>query len=281
MWNGVKKFFSKWAGVFGMAGGLINGIINHDWSLLQAQATSLVTGFVTGGPIGALTAVATTSFMSLPPAQQLTRFMANEVYDDIFGFSPRTAYIIAYIDVSMATSMAFESAFANIMADPGVVKDFDINNPKHRDLIKNEKYGYNTYGGPPDPTNPEAVANWVAAGKVKVIEGANGNMALVGSRPYALGSVHTGANSPNFPKALNMKYPSNLPRNLQGFTFGWCHQASNATLLKAGFSNIVTDIFPNYFTYATTFVYGNYGGGLVQKAYSGYQAYNNWEKGRQ
>src|SRR5204863_962414 len=108
-----------------------------------------------------------------------------------------------------------------------------------------------SYGGPPDPTNPEGVANWVAAGKVKVIGGTNGKLALVGSRPYGLGSVHTGADSPNFPKALNMKYPSNLPFH-KGTTFGFCHQASNATLLKAGFSNVVTQTSGNYSTYLTT-----------------------------
>lgn len=60
-------------------------------------------------------------------------------------------------------------------------------------------------------------------------------------------------------------------------TFGFCHQATNATLLQAGFSNVVTEITGNYSTFLTTALYGNYGGGLVQKAFSGYQADKNWK----
>ena len=265
-----------------MTGGLINGIVNQDWSLLQAQATSFATGFMFGGPIGGMAAMMTTSVLSTPPGQQLTRFTANEIFDDMFGVNnPKTAYILSYTTLSIAGNYGFERAFANLTAEPGKVVDFDPNNPKHIEAARKEGYGYNSYGGPPNPTNPDK--SWVAqiSSDLKVIEGKNGNIALVGSRPYALGSVHTGVSSPNFPKALNMNYPSNLPRNLQGFTFGWCHQASNATLLASGFSNVVTQTSGNYSTFLTTALYGNYGGGLMIKANSVYEAYNNWEKGRQ
>lgn len=76
-----------------------------------------------------------------------------------------------------------------------------------------------------------------------------------------------------------MKNPGGIPFS-KGTTFGFCHQATNATLLKAGFSNVVSDIFPNYSTRLTSFVYGNYGGGLVHKVYSGYQANSNWKNER-
>lgn len=220
--------------------------------------------------------------LSLPPGKQLTKFAATEIFDDMLGINnPKIAYILSYTGLSILGNYACERAIANLTAETGKVEDFDPKNPKHMELIKGEKYGYNTYAGPPDPTNPEAVANWVAAGKLKVIEGADGKMALVGSKPYAFGSVHTGANSPSFPKALNMKYPCSLPKNLQGITFGWCHQATNATLLASGFSNVVTQTSGNFSTFITTFVYGDYGGGLMIKANSVYEAYNNWGKGRQ
>ena len=77
-----------------------------------------------------------------------------------------------------------------------------------------------------------------------------------------------------------MKYPSGVPFQ-KGITFGWCHQAANATLLNAGFSNVVTQTSGNYSTFLTTALYGNYGGGLMIKANSIHEAYNNWEKGRQ
>ena len=76
-----------------------------------------------------------------------------------------------------------------------------------------------------------------------------------------------------------MKFPRGSLLH-KGTTFGFCHQATNATLLNAGFSNVVTDIFPNYSTYVTTMLYGNYGGGLVQKAHSAYQANTEWQNGR-
>ncbi|GEM_PF-4297863 len=265
-----------------MTGGLINGIINNDWSLLQAQATSFATGFIFGGPIGGMSAMMTTSVLSTPPGKQLTKFTANEIFDDMFGVNnPETAYMLSYTTLTIIGNYGFERAFANIMAEPGAVKNLDPKNVKHQEGIRGEKYGYDSFGDGPDPTNPEATANWVAAGKVKVIEGKNGNMAFFGERPYGPG-VHTGANSPNFPQALNMKSPSGLPlpKGLQLATFGTCHQAANATLLNAGFSNVATQVSGNFSTFATTAIYGNYGGGLMIKANSVREAYNNWEEGR-
>jgi hypothetical protein len=214
----------------------------------------------------------------MPIAQWTTKNVAHYYFDNILGMSPRTAYIFSYLAISTGVNLGAERLYASLTAEQGVVSDFDPDNPQERALIKNEKYGYNSFGGGPDSTNPEATANWVAAGKLKVVEGANGNVALAGERPYLFGSVHIGANSPNFPKALNMKYPSSIPFS-KGTTFGFCHQAANASLLEAGFSNVVTETSGNFSTYITTFIYGNYGGGLVQKAYNGYQADKNW--GRQ
>ena len=247
----------------------------------NGPVTSAAVAFVFSGfnPIVAASAAATSGFLESSPGRRLTNWVANEIYDDILGFSPRTAYMLAYIDLSMTGNYLFERGIVNLTAERGNVVDFDTNNPKHMDLIRGEKYGYNSFGLGQDPTNPDATANWAVYGKLKVIEGQNGKLALTGARQWKLGAVHTGANSPNFPEALNMKYPSSLPRKVQGFTFGWCHQASNATLLKAGFSNVVTQTSGNFSTYLTTFVYGNYGGGLMIKANSIYQGYNNWEKG--
>jgi len=283
-WSSVKKFFSKWGGLFGMTGGVINGIINNDWSLLQAQATSFATGFMFGGPIGGMAAMMTTSVLSTPPGKQLTRFTADEIFDDMFGVNnPETAYMLAYTTLTIIGNYGFERAFANIMADPGTVSKFDPNNPDHKALALNkngEASGYHSFGK--NPTNPDT--SWNPAirdnSNLWVITKNNGDMALVGDVPYSSG-VHTGAKATSFPKALNMEYPrGNLPFQ-KGLTFGTCHQAANATLLNAGFSNVVTQTSSNFSTFATTAIYGNYGGGLMIKANSVHEAYNNWEKGRQ
>ena len=163
-----------------------------------------------------------------------------------------------------------------MMGEQGAVSNFDINNPEHVKAIKDsELSGYNSFGS--KPTNPSKDIAWFYNANLKVITGKNGNIALWGEKPYGI-AVHTGASSPNFSKALNMKYPNGLLGQFQkGTTFGFCHQAANATLLNAGFSNVATQLSNNFSTHLTTFVYGNYGGGLVQKAWNGYQADKNWK----
>jgi RHS repeat-associated protein len=253
---------------------ILNGIVTGDWSYARDMAIAGATGFLFGGPIGAATAMATTAVMRTPLAQWTVENYAHYYLDNVLGMSPRTAYIVSTIVISTAVSLGFERGFGSMMGEQGTVSDFDINNPAHKEAAKKAGYGYNSFGDGANATNPDT--EWVAQiqSDLKVVQGADGKIAIVGSRPYVAGSLHTGANSPNFPKALNMKNPSSMPFQ-KGTTFGFCHQAANATLLKAGFSNTVAEIFPNYSTYATTFVYGNYGGGLAQKAFSGYQADKN------
>lgn len=246
------------------------------------MAISGATAFVMSGfnPVAAAAAMATTAAMRVPIVQFSVETRAHYLFDNVLGMSPEVAYTVSSLQTSTALSLGFESAFAGMMAEPGMVKNFDPNNPKHKEAARKGGYGYDTFGDGANATNPDKEWAGMITTNLKVIEGADGRIAIVGARNYGPGALHTGANSPNFPQALNMKNPGRLPFS-KGTTFGWCHQAANATLLRAGFSNTVAEIFPNYSTYATTFLYGNYGGGLVQKAYSGYQANNNWEKGRQ
>lgn len=255
---------------------MIHGIVTGDWSYAKDMAIAGAVGFITGGPIGAATAMAMTAFMRLPITQWATENYAHYYFDNVLGMRPSTAYTWSYVTISTAASLGFERAFANMTAQPGTMEDFDINNPRHRELMESERYGYNSYGD--SPTNP--AKSWVANdnSNLKVITGKNGKMALVGDTKYAGVAVHTGANSNSFPKALDLHNPSSIPFQ-KGTTFGFCHQATNATLLKSGFSNVVTQTSGNFSTYVTTAVYGNYGGGLVQKAYNGYQAHSQWESG--
>ena len=87
--------------------------------------------------------------------------------------------------------------------------------------------------------------------------------------------IHTGAIAKNFSSNGVSKIASNWQ---YGTIFGTCHQAANATLLAGGINRTVADIYPQWSTYATTFVYGNYGGGLVSKISTGSQANENYKK---
>lgn len=251
---------------------MIHGVTTGDWSYAKDMAIAGATGFLFGGPMGAATAMATTAFMRTPIAQWAVENYARYYYDNVMGMRPSTAYTWSYVTISSAASLSFERGFANMTAETGMVENFDMNNPEHRALLENKGNGFDTYSAE-TYTNPAKDAGWVAreTSHLKVIKGSNGRLALVGDQRYILGAVHTGATSPNFLSTVNTPQPSFIPYS-KLTTFGSCHQATNATLLKSGFSNVVTGTSGNYSTYITTAVYGNYGGGLVQKALYAHQS---------
>jgi RHS repeat-associated protein len=112
-----KKFIDKWAGLFGLAGGLIKGIVTGDWSTLRNMAIAGTMGFIFGGPVGAAVGVVSAGFMDTPSGQQFSRFMSEDVCDDAFGMRPRAAYIVgnmmAYAIVSSTVYIAITPASYN------------------------------------------------------------------------------------------------------------------------------------------------------------------------
>ncbi|MBF0479635.1 MAG: hypothetical protein HQL26_09145 [Candidatus Omnitrophica bacterium] len=86
-WGGVQDFVRDYGGLFGLSGGLANGIINNNWQPLKNQLIAGATAFVFSGfnPIATMAAMVTTSFLDSKPGQQLTKFFAAEVMDDMLG----------------------------------------------------------------------------------------------------------------------------------------------------------------------------------------------------
>ncbi|MDD3375050.1 MAG: hypothetical protein PHY73_04935 [Candidatus Omnitrophica bacterium] len=84
-----------------------------------------------------------------------------------------------------------------------------------------------------------------------------------------IGAQHTSAN------VLNVSADKTL--NPYSYaTWGTCHQATNATLLKAGISFTILDLGVSWDMYVTTAVYGNYGGQLGTRIWAGAEASNNY-----
>jgi hypothetical protein len=90
-----------------------------------------------------------------------------------------------------------------------------------------------------------------------------------------LDPLHTGAITGNFPGAgINQLVPDWMYANL----FGTCHQATNATLIAGGISSTVWNLTPHWTTFTTTIIYGNYGGALTSRIYSGIEAGQKYDK---
>jgi hypothetical protein len=86
-----------------------------------------------------------------------------------------------------------------------------------------------------------------------------------------LGAQHSSAN------VLNLS--SGLKANpLTYATWGTCHQATNLTLLNADIPSTILNMGASWDMYVTTAVYGNYGGQLGNRIFSGVTANGNYEE---
>ncbi|MCA9405666.1 MAG: VCBS repeat-containing protein [Candidatus Omnitrophica bacterium] len=271
-----QQFFQDWAGLFGFTGGLVNGI-NGDWSLFQSQVISAGTGYIFGGgPFGAVSSMATTSALSTKAGRGATDWVADEIYDDILGFSPRTAYMLAYIDLTITGTYLSERAVANILGDPVQIRNAQLTDVEIAELRKNGQFiGDENMFGPSLKTKGAFDRNNV--------KGLTRDGKLVGSfqkRPLdvpglkQLGAQHSSVNT------LTVASSSVSELNPWKYaTWGVCHQASNASLLNGGISSNILNLGPSWDMFVTTAAYGNYGGMLSNRIYSGFNANENYKKG--
>ncbi|MFH1231474.1 MAG: RHS repeat-associated core domain-containing protein [Planctomycetota bacterium] len=247
-WKSVKNFFSKWGGLFGMTGGLINGIINNDWRMLQSQATSFATGFILGGPYAAIASVMATSFLDTPPGRQFSGFMSEDVFDDVFGMRPRAAYIVGNM---VATAIVASAIY--IAITPSSYAGPDYTNPanQHGEIMN---YASNVESGPGGSS-----ANWIG----KQID--EGNAAIRLSKWYPQGRLSSEVAFQDTPfvgkvlNALQIRHAAavvnvggklidsakdvSLLAPLRGQIWGapWtgvCHQAAVRTLVQGGMSGM-------------------------------------------
>ena len=191
----------------------------------------------------------------------------------------RWAYIISGITIYTITTLALERVIANLVTSPVGAKQF---NEETDAQYLEESQGYDPWGRKPEPINPKIsergyggftkeellTLRWKSNNEVAGFIGISpksGGLTKIG-----LPVLHSGATTRTFPysKSFTPTY-----REFYGTLFGVCHQATNASLIKSGISNVLTDFVKGWEFRASTYIYGNYGSGLPQKIYQGIKYY--------
>ena len=283
-WGGGKDFVRDYGGMFGLTGGVLNGVINGDWQPLKNQVIAGATAFVLSGfnPVAAIAAIATTGFLDSKPGRQVTSFVASEIMDDAFGMRPGSAQVWARITLQIVGTLAVENIIKSAMADPVTASKYDPKNPAHKAITDKPK-GYDPSGGRYpggangrgfDLTNPD----------VKVlaltVKGQSDPVAVLATGKFGFGTLlHTGASSSSFSGAgIERLAFGNDFLNGYATVFGVCQQATNATFLASGISSTVWDLAPHWSTFASTITYGNYGGQLSNYVYTGVRTDRGYER---
>jgi len=224
-----------------MTGGLINGIINNDWSMLQRQATSLATAFIFSGgnPFATMASFMAMSILDTPPGRQLTKFTSEEIFDDAFGMSPRAANVVG----NMVTHAVVSSAIY-IAITPGTYTGSDFRDSKNQtEEFKN--YGKDIKGNGGTSTNTIAKTNpgsdqWIQQGRIASQNGWS-DVPVAGDITKALGINHTAAvvqtaDGSFFDSALDSNLINPLKTgDLWGSPWtGTCQQVCFTTLVEKG-----------------------------------------------
>ena len=284
--HGFKKWFKKVFGDFGQVLGLAASAIfgpagvygflgasayTNNWDPVQNMAANAASGFVFGGPIGAATSMVTGAILDTPQGKSLTRWSAEEIYDEMLGFSPSTAYTLASIDLQITGTYILERVAANAVGYPVRIKK----NLRGKEIDRIRK---GEYAGDENAFGPSLKSK---SARFDEINGLIKDGGLIGSLQKRaldvpilkqLGAQHTSANVLNLssgPKVNPWSYA----------TWGTCHEATNLTLLKSGVSSTAADLIPSWDMHLTTAVYGNYGGQLGNRIWAGIYAGRNYEGG--
>jgi hypothetical protein len=262
----VKKFFSK--------------VWDEIKEPIITAAVVIAAAVITGGPgalaaapawVSASAAAISTAALDTGEGRQLVRRVGNEVFDDAFGMNPKAAYITSSIVCQTALTLGLERMFASIIADPAVVRKSDLTDAEINELRTNGQYaGDEEMFGPSFKTK--------GAFKRSHVKALTQDGDLIGSFQTRsldipllkqLGANHASANM------LNVSSIQVLSPKAYGI-WGTCHQATNATLLNGGTSSTIFTLAPSWDMYVTTALYGNYGGQLFSKAYTGIDAGRNY-----
>jgi RHS repeat-associated protein len=245
---------------------VVRGIVTGDWNYAQQMATVAVTSFVCSGfnPVVAAAAVMTEAVMRTPVGEWTAQETGEHVFDNALGMRPRTAQVWSAVSWRIGLSLEFEKMFATASgARPAQIKK-NLSDAELDELSKGEFAGDETILGPSLRTRD------AFSGRGSLIEGLAIDNKLVASYestslgiPFLreIGTRHSAAN------ALNVSVQKINP--LFYGTWGTCHQATNLTLLNAGVSQTTLTLEGSWSMYVTTAVYGNYGGQLGYRVYSG------------
>jgi RHS repeat-associated protein len=278
-----KKFIKGYGSLFGFGGAAIKGAVTGDWSSLQNMATTTATAFIFSGgnPVTTLAAFSASSVTETAPGKKVIENAGREVFDDGFGMRPRAAHMWSSVAVNIGLTLGFEAVFANVFAGSAAgIRDFDAGNVNDAELMRNPEGYYpfdGRYPGGPGKSGFDLTQSDISlktfinnSGKASAIVG-KGN---VQGAFRSLSGIpqHTGGIVKNFHGA-GMK--TIWPGWARG-VYGTCHQVTNASLLTGGLSNTVAGVFPHWSTWATTAIYGNYGGQIGTHIYTGLKARDNY-----
>ncbi|MEW6009602.1 MAG: hypothetical protein AB1629_08220 [Candidatus Omnitrophota bacterium] len=249
---------------------------------VMKPAISFVTGFVFSGfnPIVGLSAAITTSALDTGKGRQFLYRFTKEFFDDVLGFKPKAAYILSTIVAHTVATLALETTIANTLYPKADIVPFDKNNPQDMAMLKDPK-GYDSFGRMPvEEGRPDAFdyskLRTLAIGEDRVgILGTD--IKQGGLTKLGITVQHSGGIVKNFPgQGIENISVLGLKGNaIYATLFGTCHQATNQTFLMGGLANTVWN--QGWEFKATTIIYGNYGGGLVEKINWGVQAAHDYK----
>jgi hypothetical protein len=226
--------------------------------------------FTTAMWTSAAASAGSTAFLQSPAGQNLTDWTGQNIYDNILGMRPGTARIWAGIDLGMTSSYLIERSIANIIADP--VSTGSLTNGEI------EKLRNSYFAGDEGAFGPSLRTKEAFKSEGAVIKGLTKNGQLVGSyqktpldMPFfrQIGAHHSSAN------VLTVSSSASQLNPWRYASWGVCHQATNMTLLNGGISSTTLTLGPSWDMFVTTAVYGNYGGQLGNRAYTGVNAYRD------
>ncbi|MFH1777531.1 MAG: RHS repeat-associated core domain-containing protein [Candidatus Omnitrophota bacterium] len=237
-----------------------------------------------GNVVAAAAATITTVLLDTGEGKQLTKRVGKEVFDDVFGMRHGSAYVWSRITLQIAGTLMFENIIKSAIANPASASQYDSKNPSHKTMTDNPN-GYDASGGriPGGENLPKYRGFDLTNPDVKMlaltVKGQSNPVAVLGTGSFGPNMLHTGAVSSSFPGSgiERLAFGHDF---LNGYAtaFGVCHQASNATLLASGISSTVWDIAPHWSTFASTIMYGNYGGQLTNYIYTGVRTDTGYEK---
>lgn len=274
-----KSFWKRWGG---FSGAFAKAVFTGDWKGFANTMITTGTAFVFSGfnPVVAAATYMTESVMDTEAGWRATEGVGKGLFDNVFGMRPGTAYIWSAITLRIGVNLGFETMFANMVGDPAAgSRPYDPKNPSDKALTDNPK-GYKPFGRYPGRKgHPVEFIN----DQVRTLtDRSNNTLAVTGIGTKSGGLVrigldpqHTGAIAKNF-SGQGMK--AIAPDWMYASLYGTCQQATNATLLAGGISDTVLSLYPHWSTFASTAIYGNYGGGLVRSVAAGVQANENYER---
>ena len=228
---------------------------------------------LTGSPIPGMAALSSSAALGTGAGRKVTRQVGDEFFDDVLGMRPKTARIWSAVALNTMMSLGIERGLAHLTGSNLTISSDRIGDD---DFVKAQEFPFASdefqYGPSAKSTLNDSI-NWNE--KYFGLTNESGELVGgIGKRNFSLFGLtahHTGAN-------IMGASDSVLPAWSYATLGGTCQQATNLTMLSAGYSNTILGFsqIRTWDMYVTTAVYGNYGGQLPSRIISGMQAHDNY-----